>query len=241
MRTQLTNVRAYCIRPLFTATLAFAITLTLSCSGGDDGGNEPSSGSVAAISSSSDGGGTPIENTQLYKKDGTLYTGSGVIKIRAKCIENDGGANWTLINAGNVTNGKVELRLPTTIPAEYLGELLSEELQQRYACTDYPTDIKGLRDACGKSLLALVNSNLSEDYINSDNTSESDYIGKLDIMDEQVSQGIAYWYFSKPAKIICNDSKTNINATAGWNNIYGNGIEDNTDNILTNEVRWTLR
>jgi uncharacterized protein (TIGR02145 family) len=45
------------------ATLGLAITLTLSCSGGDDGGNEPSSGSVAAISSSSDGGGNPSSSS----------------------------------------------------------------------------------------------------------------------------------------------------------------------------------
>jgi uncharacterized protein (TIGR02145 family) len=36
MRTQLTNVRANSIRPLLTATLALAITFTLSCSSGDD-------------------------------------------------------------------------------------------------------------------------------------------------------------------------------------------------------------
>jgi hypothetical protein len=41
MRTQLTNVRANSIRPLLTATLALAITFTLSCSSGNnnDGGS----------------------------------------------------------------------------------------------------------------------------------------------------------------------------------------------------------
>jgi hypothetical protein len=57
MRTQLTDVRAYCIRPLLTAILALAITFTLSCSDDkDDGGDNPQSSS-SGLGISSPGGG----------------------------------------------------------------------------------------------------------------------------------------------------------------------------------------
>jgi hypothetical protein len=62
MRTQLTHVRAYCIRPLLTATLALAITLTLSCSSGDDN-DGTSSGSGAGTSSSGGGAGNPSSSS----------------------------------------------------------------------------------------------------------------------------------------------------------------------------------
>jgi uncharacterized protein (TIGR02145 family) len=70
-------MKTYFSKLAFTATLAVAITLTLSCSGGDDGGNEPSSGSGTAISSSSDGGGgsglTGTSGTFTDSRDGKVY------------------------------------------------------------------------------------------------------------------------------------------------------------------------
>jgi uncharacterized protein (TIGR02145 family) len=60
----------------FTATLALAITLTLSCSGGDDGGNEPSSDSGTAISSSSDGGGGGNPSSSSIGGGGSGLTGT---------------------------------------------------------------------------------------------------------------------------------------------------------------------
>ncbi len=50
MKTNLSkSVKAYSIRPIFTATFALAITLTLSCSsgGGDDGGGGATCGGKA--------------------------------------------------------------------------------------------------------------------------------------------------------------------------------------------------
>jgi uncharacterized protein (TIGR02145 family) len=51
MRTQLTNLRANSIRSLLAATLALAITFTLSCSGGDpdDNGGGGNSGSPPSV------------------------------------------------------------------------------------------------------------------------------------------------------------------------------------------------
>jgi hypothetical protein len=91
-----------------TATLAFAITLTLSCSSGDDGGNEPSSGSVAAISSSSDGG--------SYSGSVKSITITGIpsgysnadIEI-AECL-----SCKEFRNADIISNGKVTINLSKT-------------------------------------------------------------------------------------------------------------------------------
>jgi hypothetical protein len=247
MRTQLSKLA-------LSASIMLAMAFTFSCSSGDDNNGGSSSGSGGS-SSPSGGSGSFNPNSQVYNRDGSLFTGSGVIKIRANCIDGESGFSETLINAGNVTNGIVTWQLPQTIPDEYLGTIYNADKQQNNGCTEYPEGLRGLRDACGKDLIALVNSNLSADYINSNST--ADYIGKLRIFENgnNPNQTIEHWYFSKAGKITCNKAnnsgqinKANINATAGWNKIYmiahngANGLRDelSTDNILTKEVKWYL-
>jgi hypothetical protein len=150
MRTQLTNVRANSIRPLLTATLALAITFTLSCSGGDD----PNNGNGG-------GGGTPsVLNpsdlpTQVYhyeysynngefNKIRNEYTGSSKMEIYIPlyagagcvgqsclcdgfdgvifaCEPNDPSLN-KIIPAGEIKDGKVSLALPPQIEDKYLRD-----------------------------------------------------------------------------------------------------------------------
>jgi hypothetical protein len=226
-----------------SASIMLAIAFTFSCSSGDDNNGGSSSGSGG-------GGGS----NQLYNSDGTPYTGSGVIKIRS-CLDGDKGTTETLINAGSVTNGIVNLQLPTTIPDEYLRIIASKNNLQSLGCTDYPNeDIKGLDYCYGKMLIALVNNNLSADYVVNTDPNRTNYIGGLIITSQ--NQRMDYWYVSKSGKVTCswtNNSghvnKWNINATAGWNKLYlidhngANGLNDeyNTNNILTEEVKWTLQ
>jgi len=207
----------------FTATIMLALAFTFSCSSGGSGGGDDHNGGLSSPS----GGGSPVTGgadgggnsfSQIYNNsDGTPYTGSGVIKIY---INND-----VLINAGSVTNGIVNLKLPT-IPDEYLAELCD---YQRYSCNVNPNDIKGVG---GDDKFVL--------YSNS-----GERISKLRIWDEQKSNAIMYWYVSKAGKIICNGEGKTINVDvkeAGWNKIYANGIiKYTTDSVLTKEVRWTLQ
>jgi hypothetical protein len=187
------------------------------------GGDSSSSGSDTSSSSVSGGDGSFNPNSQVYKQsDGTLYTGNGIIKIR---MNSD-----VSIDAGSVTNGIVNLELPTILN-EYLAELFD---YQRYNCNVNPNDIIGLG---GDDRFGLFNSN-------------GELISKLRIWDEQKSNAILYWYFSKAGKITCNYESSSGEArsisidakTAGWNKVYeGSTIKYSTDNILTNNVRWTLQ
>jgi len=205
--------KAYFIRPLFTATIAIATALTLSCSSGDDNNNDGGGG-----------GGSFTESSQLYRKDGSLYTGSGVIKIKQT------------YNAGKVENGKVSLNDPLpAVSSDKLKAFMDDEYIESRNCTNYPSDIQVLYDP--DDLFAL--------YGNDDKP-----IGPLQIMDEQKKQFLLYIYFSQAGKITCSKGKKiNIDAKAGWNKIYvvdtkNTGVDYNeewsTTNILTKEVRWVL-
>jgi hypothetical protein len=164
----------------------------------------------------SGGGGVPFnENSQIYNTDGSLFIGSGVLSIKNKHTQE------TLLNIGSVTNGIVNLQLPQTIPNEYLFVF------KENGCTINPS---------------YLNVFINEDVFVLTNSS-GENIGKLYIGDEQNSQGIQYWYFSKAGKITCGNI-IDINAKAGWNDMYvvvNNGKKElSTNNILTNEVKWTL-
>jgi hypothetical protein len=227
------------------ASLGLALAFTLSCSVGDDhnggGGNNNGNGQ-----------GIPFnENSQIYYeyldeddvyRIGDAYNGSGVIKMQTY---DDDGNIIIGINAGNVSNGIVNLNLPTNISNGYLEDLSFENLQGY--CTDYPKDIKVFeRD------FTLTNNN-------------GEYIGELNIRysDEQIAEGIAWWYFSKAVKITCNleqsqDGRYNsilnwyIDAKVGWNKMYLHynwdrnyagrvkTAEISTNNILTKEMKWII-
>jgi hypothetical protein len=217
-----------------TAVFGLALAFTFSCSSGDDENNNGGGGSP--VTGGADGGGNQF--SQIYNKDGTAYNGSGVIKILAYG-EDD---NEILINAGSVTNGIVNLNLPSAIPDEYLQVLLDDN-SQRF-CSKYPEgDIKVFSDF---DFALTTNDN-------------GDYISKLRLRiryrDEQLTEDIQYTYFTKTGKIACNielerpdGSKTNMimnaDAKVGWNKTYcrssSSTVECSTNNILTKEMKWVI-
>ena len=204
MRTQISKF-------VFTAALGLAMAFTFSCSSNDDGNNNnggTSSGSGGDLSSPSGGGGS----NQLYTyPDSIPYTGNGVIKIRANCIGEEGNeVEETLINAGSVTNGILNLQLPSNIPDEYLVVFEND------GCTN-PSGIKTLPECYGKSYLALVNNNLSANNIVNTDPNRTDYIGILKWRYMRLE------YYSKAGSITCNGTTTNV--TAGWN-------KSNSDNAV---------
>jgi len=177
--------------------------------------------------SSPSGGGIPFnENSQIYKSgDDAPYTGNGIIVISPS--SDDYFKDEIVV--GSVTDGIVNLQLPSTISDEWLG------VYPAATCTESPNGLKYL----GKNSFTLTDENDS-------------YIGKLRITyqdkDKQIRQDIQYVYFSKAGKITCNDEKnntiTNINAKVGWNRIYmvveNVNVTISTDNILTKKINWTI-
>jgi hypothetical protein len=119
MRTQLTNVRANSIRPLFAAILALAITFTLSCSGGDDppngGGDTPSVLNPSDLPKQAyivveDDDGNIIKKDEY--KDGSNITLRIYVDEYSDIYENE--------TAGKIQNGQVLLDLPKNIESKYL-------------------------------------------------------------------------------------------------------------------------
>jgi len=201
------------------ATLGLTLAFTFNCSSGNYiDGDEP--GGSGGVTGGADGGGN--KNSQVYNEDSSLYTGSGVIKFRAG-YEDEDRKNKIFIDVGSLTNGKVNLQLPSTIDSKYLKELFDEKDLEKEGCTEYPKGgIKELDD--------------ERFYLTSSNGEE---IGKLMLVSGR--QAIFYAYFSKAGKITCNN--ITINAKAGWNKLYfidGHPDKVSTDNILTEEVRWTF-
>ncbi|MDR2593800.1 MAG: hypothetical protein LBC87_03420 [Fibromonadaceae bacterium] len=212
-------------KSILRLAISIALAFTFSCSSGGDGENNWS------------GGGVPFnENSQIYNEYcnyedechiGEAYKGNGVIKISVYSEDKD-----TLINAGSVKDGIVNLDLPTSIPNEYLRDFLSEQ-KQSY-CTSYTKDIK-----VSKAYLELIDS-------------DGKHIGDLNLntTDEKSGENIMYWYFSKAGKIACtyNNNIYDIDAKANWNTIYfheewtaNSEIEKwSTTNILTREMKWTI-
>jgi len=208
------------------AAFGLAMAFTLSCSSGSD--DTPSGGG---------GGGQGAlfnENSQIYNKDGTRYTGSGIIEATSYIA----GSNWAHIRAGSVESGFVNFELNETVPDnEYLSDFLDEDEQR--SCTSYPENIKV---AAGNTFV-LTNNN-------------GNLLGNMfaDYEDEQIGERIYYYYFSKPGKIACDLQddriyKYDIKATVGWNKIYfrayrKDGVkirEYSTNDILTKEVKWILQ
>jgi hypothetical protein len=211
---------------LLTATLMLAMAFTFSCSSGDDDEN-PNPINGGGSSSSGGQGSSFNENSQVYNQnggqdDGPIYTGSGVIKVMTYYDRS------FALNAGSVTNGFVRLDLPNSIPNEYLIDI-------EFPNCPTITMFQGM-------------------FILTD--SDREYTEELRIFykDEQIWEQIMYWYFSKVEKEACNFEEEqdgyklkvfiNIDAKAGWNKIYHhknhltNEYYYDTNNILTEEVRW---
>jgi hypothetical protein len=96
------------------ATLALAITLTLSCSGGDDnGGGDPSSDSGTAISSSSGGGGVINGNVKSITITG-IPSGYSNAKTKieiADCWDCREQFESSSNDNNTISNGKVTINL----------------------------------------------------------------------------------------------------------------------------------
>jgi hypothetical protein len=204
MRTLLTKTA-------LSASIMLAMAFTFSCSG-DDGNNNG-----GTSNGSGGGGGVPFnDNSQIYNTDGSLFTGSGVLKFVDKNPPPS-------INAGSVANGIARLELPTTISNEYLKDFVDKNEQS--FCTDYPNDIKVFY--ASKMYFTLTNSSIDKQML---------------IQDEVPgNQRIQYWYFSKAGKITCGNI-IDINVKEGWNTIYQNASEgtSSTNNILTKQVKWFI-
>ena len=240
-------------RFLLAAIFGFALTFTFSCSGGDDGdGNSNNSNggfsSPSGGGSSSSGGrqGVPFnENSQIYDEDGVLYKGSGDIKISTS---NSWQYNEILIDAGSVTNGIVNLKLPQTIPDEYLDKWfdVNDDENQLY-CTSYPK--YNIRTFVAQFVLISSNG----DEIGSLSPYHLEYEEKI-----RISERIDYYYFSKAGKVTCKykeeregytyiDDK-DYDVKEGWNTIYlhrentekSKIHESSTNNILIKGVNWII-
>jgi len=221
-----------------TAAFVLAMAFIFSCSSGDDEKQQQRGGSL--VTGGADGGGNQFSQIYngYYDDDGayhigTAYTGSGIIKIAY-----DEDDNEILINAGSVTNGKVNLNLPPTIPDKYLSKLFLDKIAT--LCTDYTNDIKEF-----EGLLVLTDNN-------------GNRLGELTMHYEEkpIFEVIEYWYFSKAGKINCDFEKdlgrrdiSKFDIKVGWNKIYchsnyadGNSTKEcNTNNILTKEMKWTIQ
>jgi hypothetical protein len=156
MRSKLTHVRANSIRPLLAATLAFAITFTLSCSSGSGDNNDGGSG------------GSNISDlpTQAYLPDGSKFAGSSEITLRIpfyvgrsssgcssdgicppdectdyngnehECTEYEYRNTYDSKTAGKIENGQISLSLPN-IDSKYLlpWKTRCDDEKYEYECT----------------------------------------------------------------------------------------------------------
>jgi len=163
-------------------------------------------------------------------------------------------------DAGNVTDGIVNLDLPNKISDKYLS------IFEEKGCNIFPENIQYYSPG-----FIITNDKESRIYLRIKSQSEWEL---LEIDDENVmmytTEGIDYIYFSKAGKITCNyeyefhgdKHKTimNIDAKEGWNKIYFHSIgykhlwgfeteysneystEKSTNNILINEteLKWFL-
>ena len=241
MRNKLTEIA-------LVASILLALSFTLSCSafGNEDDDVSSSSGKGGGKGSSSSNGNGFNENSQIYSYECgyygdeedwdcnvVAYTGNGLLY------------EWNLRKpVGTVTKGKVDMKLPSTIPAEnyeelnyyYFGDESEYDIDEY--CEEYTKDV-------GKY---EIRTDLRES-----NDGEG-WIGDLRIQDDNSYDRIAYWYFSKDGKIKCDFYNVSYDLTfkKGWNQIYQKmTIRENDDDdyplyvdkwstkdILTKEVKW---
>jgi len=193
------------------AGIMLAMVFTFNCSSGEY--KEGDGGG------NNNGGG---DGEQLYiYADNSLFTGSGVIRLKNSSI-----------NIGSVTNGKVTINLPATGLDDY-----------DYF---YPFDFCSLP------------SNMKVNYLTFDdghfqlisNTGENLGWLRFRYSDEQIKEEMFYLYSTKAGKITCNyDGDKNIiidiNAKENdWSKVYvirsTTPNKWSTDNILTQQLKWTL-
>ena len=230
------------------AGIMLALIFTFSCSGGGDsegnwtGGDGLSSPSNGGTSSPSSGGGS--ENSKIYYKGmDSLITGNGTITV------------YRTLPAGEVTNGKVNLQLPTNVPDVLLEDIMLRlkdifNMTKHDDCEIYHQDCRDINDFC--TISPNDTKGLFEPELRLTIAGDQD---GLMLQSKTGDNEILNWYFSKAGKITCDYRygrriiKINIDAESGWNKIYGvrlsnpnTGVESreySTNDILTDKVIWT--
>jgi hypothetical protein len=144
-----------------------------------------------------------VSNQQVYEMNdnGTLYTGSGTVKIA-------GGA----ITVGSITNGKLTFTLPSTVPSQYLYAF-SEYMPS--GITISPSNARGLSN---EGDIGVYDGNRIIDYL---------FLMKTEGSTMHVVEN---WYFDRAAKITGSSDGTtaSVDAHVGWNKIYMNSTPSST-------------
>jgi hypothetical protein len=189
------------------ASILLAALLTVSCSSENNDENENSSLSSGTGSSSSSGSGYgngPDVSPQLYERKNEIYNIRNDISGTIKLMNIN-------INVGSVTNGIVNLKLPQTIPDEYLIDI-SEDTEG--GCTVSPEDAKIIFIR----FYLDIGSGKNDHYLSIENFEL--------VAGGYNDEAIGYIYLSKAATITCvlasepDVNNININGSAGWNKVY---------------------
>jgi hypothetical protein len=191
----------------------------------DDGNNNTFDGSVL--------------NAEVYQSDGyenyniTVYTGSGIAKIRYK-----DGDNFVYENIGTVTNGKLTFNLPSVVSDKYLA---ITSLTGNSGITVSPSDAKALFGA--------------DIRIFDGETKKGFLVYEKYNTDTKIRHGIMYAYFKKPTSIKGtsfsegSENSFEINGKAGWNKLYQYSGETETGGKVIlksdlkevpNDLKWIL-
>ena len=227
------------------AGIMLALALTFGCSSDDSGSGNSSGGGDP---SSPNGSGS--ENSKIYYKGSdSLITGNGTITV------------YRTLPAGEVTNGKVNLQLPTNVPDVLLEDIMLRlkdifNMTKHDDCEIYHQDCRDINDFC--TISPNDTKGLFEPELRLTIAGDQD---GLMLQSKTGDNEILNWYFSKAGKITCDYRfekigngitiiKINIDAEPGWNKIYGvrlsnpnTGVESreySTNDILTEKVRWTF-
>jgi uncharacterized protein (TIGR02145 family) len=168
------------------------------------------------------------ENSQVYYLDGNPYTGSGTINMNITGYQDNGGS---------VTNGVVNLQLPSTIPAQYLEDITSDN------CTYSTNDAKTVT--------------ADFDLFSNDGKQSSFFMPYFYYGDGEthLEAFIAFVYVTKDVSTDCVYSdgnwlyNRNYKLKRGWNKVYvmeyvsesdGTYFENtSTDNIL-GDINWRI-
>jgi hypothetical protein len=245
---------------LFTATLALAITFTLSCSVGDDpggggtssssGGGDGSSSGGGSTSSSSDGGNSPCGNFsdcgdgssssgggdkkgQVYKRENTLSDWqeyTGNADIKINVWD---GNDRSELDAGKIEGGIVKLQLPE-IDAKYLSTM--DEMWVQNSSCSFTSGAK-----------VYITSDEGFNYY-TETTSGFDLRLIDDDIDENAYEMVRYMYSLGAATMNCTyninvgggiNENLNFNLSQGWNEIYMARSSSEIDGKIIRSTKWS--
>ncbi|MCL1957450.1 MAG: hypothetical protein FWF63_09010 [Fibromonadales bacterium] len=226
-----------------------ALTFTFSCSSDDGGGSGGGSGSININPQVYEDDGSYIDDNDVFHYKIKAYNGSGNIKVYIYDYEHKD----TLISAGRVTNGIVNLELPS-IPNEYFSYSSDLFFKDGESCTSYPETVKLLMN--GTPFVLIDNNGKEVGYLGLGIERKAYENAKNGTIEEHIE----YMYFQKDVKITCKKetdyegtpylSLANIDAKKGWNVIYYSRYYESpkkrkseystNSNILKNvkEIRW---